>query len=294
LKPSQPSRTAYRVALRRAAHQLLDVPPVLRDPLAFAILRPDDAAAVQADPERFERGPVASFLRAFLAVRSRFAEDQLAIGRAGGVGQYVLLGAGLDTSPYRDPTPALPLRVWEVDHPDTQAWKRGRLAAAGIPIPDNVTLVPVDFERDGLAEALERAGFDSGAGAHFSWLGVTPYLTADSIRATLRYVASVTAAGGGVVFDYALAREDLTLTQRQVYDAFAVRVAAAGEPWLSGFQPEVLARQLRELGFRVAQDVVPDTLNRTYLGGRKDGLSVGSLAHLMWAGTTPLPTQFPG
>jgi methyltransferase (TIGR00027 family) len=145
---AQPSRTAMRVAMRRAAHQLLDDPLVFDDPLAIPILGREMAAAVRADPGQFEKGRLSSYMRAFFAARSRFAEDQLAAARAAGVQQYVILGAGLDTFAYRDPSPALPLRVWEVDHPATQAWKRERLAESAIPVPGNLTFAPADFERD--------------------------------------------------------------------------------------------------------------------------------------------------
>ena len=102
----------------------LDAPLVLDDPIAIPILGRETAAALRADPGQFEKGRLSSYMRAFFAARSRFAEDQLAAARAAGVQQYVILGAGLDTFAYRDPSPDLPLRVWEVDHPATQAWKR--------------------------------------------------------------------------------------------------------------------------------------------------------------------------
>jgi len=285
--PAQPSHTAQRVALHRAAHQLLDHPPVLDDPLALAILGADVAAALRSDPQHFENGPLAPYLRAFMAVRARFAEDQLAHVRAAGVKQYVVLGAGLDTSAYRDPSPSLPLRIWEVDHPATQAWKQQRLREAGIAASDRLTFVPLDFEHQALPEALAAAGFDPSAGALFSWLGVTPYLTRSAILSTLAHVASATRGGGGVVFDYALAPHLLTPRQRAVFDTLADRVRSAGEPWQSFFEPAQLADELRGLGFRFAEDIPSVTLNARYLSNRTDGLQVGSLAHLMWAGTAP-------
>src|SRR2546423_357262 len=111
------SRTAYRVALRRAAHQLLDRPPVLDDPIAIPILGAETAAALRGDPAQFERSPFDVYLRAFMAARSRFAEDHLDAARRQGAGQYVLLGAGLDTFAYRQRRADPPLRIWEIDHP---------------------------------------------------------------------------------------------------------------------------------------------------------------------------------
>ena len=285
--PAQPSHTAQRVALRRAAHQLLDAPPVLDDPLAVPMLGAETAAALRADPSHFETNVVAPYLRAFCAVRSRFAEDQLARARAGGVRQYVILGAGLDTFPYRDPTPALPIHIWEVDHPATQAWKRQRLQEVGIAIPSRLTFVPVDFEHQALPDALVAARFDPAAGALFSWLGVTPYLTRPAILATLGYIAAATKHAGGVAFDYNVAPHLLTARQRAVFEAVAARVQAAGEPWQSFFDPMELVDDLRGVGFAVAENFSPDELNALYLAGRQDGLRVGSLAHLMWAGAVP-------
>jgi methyltransferase (TIGR00027 family) len=284
---AEPSRTAERVARHRAAHQLLDRPPVLRDGLAVAMLGPTTAAAMRADPRAFETSRIASFLRASMAARARFAEDQLADLRARGLGQYVVLGAGLDTFAYRQVAPRPPLRVWEVDHPATQAWKRQRLAEAGVAVPPHLTFVPVDFERQSLPAALADAGFDAGVGALFAWLGVVPYLTVEAIRTTLGVIAGATRAGGGVVFDYLVEPQALSPLRRAVRERIAAVVAADGEPWRSEFAPAALGDELRTLGFAVAEDVPPETLNARYVTGRADGLRVGGLGHLMWAGAAP-------
>ena len=196
------SRTAWRVALRRAAHQLLDRPPVLDDPVAISILGADISAALHDDPAQFERSPFDVYLRAFMAARARFAEDHLDAARDHGLGQYVVLGAGLDTFAYRQRRTDPPLRIWEIDHPATQAWKRELLAAAAIAVPDNVHYVPVDFERDALSDALAAAGLDPSRGAVFAWLGVVPYLTAEAIDTTLSFIARAAGLHGGVAFDY--------------------------------------------------------------------------------------------
>jgi methyltransferase (TIGR00027 family) len=249
--PAQPSHTAHRVARRRAAHQLLDQPPVLRDPLAIPILGPETAQALCANPAQFETSRVSPYLRAFMAARARFTEDQLAHLRSTGIRQYVILGAGLDTFAYRDPSPELPLRIWEVDYPSTQAWKRERLAEANITVPPHVTFAAVDFEREALPDALAAAGFDTAAGALFAWLGVTQYLSHEAIRTTLASVARATQAGGGVVFDYSIAPHLLSPAQRAVRAALEAVVSAAGEPWQSTFEPDALVAELRELGFAV-------------------------------------------
>jgi methyltransferase (TIGR00027 family) len=216
-------------------------------------------------------------------VRSRFSEDKLDAARAAGVGQYVILGAGLDTFAYRQPLPDRPLRVWEIDHPATQAWKRHLLEAARIEIPANLTYVPVDFERDVLADALVHAGFDASAGAVFSWLGVTPYLTKAAIRATLAFVARAIVPCGGVSFDYSLSASLLTEAQRVALDAMSARVARAGEPFVSAFEPGELAADLHSLGFRDLEDVSGEQLNDRYFAGRADRLRVGNIGRMMWA-----------
>jgi methyltransferase (TIGR00027 family) len=202
------------------------------------------------------------------------------------VRQFVILGAGLDTFAYRARLDDPPLAVWEVDHPATQAWKREMLAAARIPAPPQVAFVAIDFQRETLADRLAAAGFDARAGAVFSWLGVTQYLEADEIFATLRYVASAVAAGGGIAFDYAVAPQLLSMPERWAYDALAARVSAAGEPWLSSFVPEQLVAAVRECGFPIVLDVSPEELHARYLAGRGEGLRLGRLARLLWAGAT--------
>ena len=193
MEENRPSRTAFRVAVRRAAHQVLDDPVVFRDPVALRIIGPRHASQI-SDPQSGEAALSSPMLRAFLAARSRYAEEELdaAVGR--GVGQYVVLGAGLDTFAYRCPYPENVLRVFEVDHPDTQAWKRELLEKAAIPVPQNLTFSPVDFETQTVEEGLREAGFDTGKSAFFSWLGVTQYLANDTVAAMLRFVASLPAA----------------------------------------------------------------------------------------------------
>jgi len=215
----KPSRTALRVAVRRAAHQLFDHPRVFNDPLAVRILGPDTP---------LEPDDAAASLRAFLVARSRYAEDQLAEAVQRGVRQYVVLGAGLDTFAYRNPYAGL--RVFEVDHPSTQAWKRDLLESAGIAIPPEATLVPVDFERQSLSDALRSAGLRTNASAFFSWLGVVPYLTDVAFAATLQYIAAMPPQSG-VVFDYGADRSTLSESEKAFRDALAARVAAAGEPF---------------------------------------------------------------
>lgn len=277
----RPSRTAEGAALRRAAHQLLDDPRVHDDPLALTILEPTRAAELRADPRQIEDGPVAPFLRAIVAVRSRLAEDALARAIARGVRQYVILGAGLDTFAYRNPHPGL--RVVEVDHPATQAWKRQRLAEADIAVPEGVAFAATDFEAEPLSAALGRAGLRRDEPSFFSWLGVTAYLPSPDVLATLATIALFAAGGGGVVFDYGVPPASLAPPQRAAVEALAARAAAAGEPFRSFFEPRTLVAAVRGLGFREVRDVPPDELNATYFAGRADGLRVGGAGHILVA-----------
>jgi methyltransferase (TIGR00027 family) len=273
------SRTAQRVAIRRAAHQLLDRPKVLDDPLALRIIGLEAAEALRSNPK--EHHAFSRAFRAFMAARSRYAEDELACAVAHGVRQYVVLGAGLDTFAYRNPHPGL--QVLEVDHPATQDWKREQLRAAGIAIPAALTFVPIDFERQTLAEGLRQSAFDAGAAAFFSWLGVTPYLTRDACMTTLSFVAK-TPAGSGVVFDFAVDPALLNPGQRQALDALSERVARYGEPFQLFFDPGKLQDELKGMGFHRTEFLQGKELNARYFKDREDGLLVrGGLGHLMGA-----------
>ena len=274
MQESAPSRTAMRVAMRRAAHQLLDSPLVLADPLAVPIIGPEAVARIDATRHK-QRRLTARAARAFMAVRSRFAEDELARAVGRGVAQYVVLGAGLDTFAYRSPFPGL--RVFEVDHPATQAWKRRKLARAHIDPPPSMTFVPVDFERETAGARLSASGFDPEAPAFFAWLGVTMYLTGEAIASTLRFIAA-TPATGGLALDY-LAPVSLTDWRTRIALWWLSRkVAAAGEPFRTLFSPAALHDQLTRLGFTSIVDLGRSELNARYFAGRSDRLRISGTA----------------
>jgi methyltransferase (TIGR00027 family) len=279
VRQGTPSRTAQGVARRRATHQLLDHPRVFDDPLALRILGEDDARALATDRARFDTAPR---LRAFVAARSRYSDDELAMAFARGVRQCVVLGAGLDTFAYRNPYAASGLRVFEVDHPDTQAWKRECLEAAGIAIPASVAFVPVDFENASLAECLKASGFDAGQPAFFSWLGVIPYLSLEAARATLAWIASLPRETA-VVFDYGVDPALLSPALRAAFEILAERVRRAGEPFRLFFNPADLAAMLRELGFHDIEDLHGAEIDRRYFHGRTDDLRAAGAAHLIRA-----------
>ena len=248
------SRTALGAAGHRAAHQVLEGGRIFADPLALPILGEDAEpmlAAAREDPAR-------RLLRVFIAVRSRFAEEAARRAIGEGARQIVVLGAGLDTFAYRlETSPGL--RVFEVDHPATQAEKRRRLAAAGITAPAHLTFAPCDFERAELGASLRAAGFDPARRAFFLWLGVVPYLTERAIFATLGFIAKLPA--GEVVFDYANPVETIAdPASRESHERLSQRVAAAGEAFQSYFETPVLHEKLRALGFGEIEDLGPNQI----------------------------------
>jgi len=265
-----PSRTALRVALRRAAHQLHDAKPlVFEDSLAVRILGKEHYEEVKRTPDSVKR-PFSAALRAFMVVRARLADDVLGAGvRELGVRQYLVLGAGLDTFACRNPYAEV--RVFEVDHPATQAWKMKMLVGAGIVAPESARFVAVDFEKDSLRGRLKAAGFDERVPTVTAWLGVVPYLTTEGFRATMRLLARFT-AGSEVVFDYSQPREVLPPVEQLMHDSLSARVALAGEPFQLFFTPEKLAEELEWLGMRVVEDLDSTAMTARYLAGRKDGL----------------------
>jgi methyltransferase (TIGR00027 family) len=256
--------------MRRAAHQLYDAPPlVFDDPIAVPILGPH-AAEIERTPARDPANkprPFSIALRAFVVARSRYAEDLLARAVAGGVTQYVLLGAGLDTFAHRNPYPSL--RVFEVDHPATQQWKQELLLAVSLPAVANLTYAPVDFERQSLRDQLHTAGFNPSAPSFFAWLGVVPYLTLDAFRATLSFI-SAQPSGSGLVFDYGQPRAVLPPLEQLAHDSLAARVQLAGESFQLFFTAAEIPTELA--AFHNLEDLGAPEINARYFTARTDDL----------------------
>lgn len=258
-----PTRTAFATAYARAHHQVADDPRILTDPVAPRLVGATTAelsAAAEPADDRPGSGATHRPRRLFFAARARFAEDRIGAGVGVGVRQAAILGAGLDTFAYRNPYRHL--QLFEVDHPATQAWKRRRLGEAGIEVPEAMTFVPVDFETDELATALEAAGFTRGDPAVFVWVGVVYYLTPDTVAATLEYIAGQ-AQPTEVVFDYLQPGD--TEDERAELQERADRLAAAGEPWRSCFTRAAITAQLRALGFTDIEDLSAAQLIDRYL-----------------------------
>jgi len=249
MNPNEPSRTALMIARQRAAHQLLDHGSILKDPFAMKILREDEKEVLQFSNAH----PLASIGRLFTAARSRIAEDALSEAVERGVRQIVILGAGLDTFAFRNPHGARRIRIYEVDHPATQAWKRQRLAEAQLALPPWLVLVPVDFERNDLGKKLVTAGFQQNEPAFFLWLGVVPYLTQEAMISTLDYVASIQKSE--VVFDYMEPPQACSEELRELLRQRTEQLEKVGERWASHFEPAAMAAILRSHGFRDIEDI---------------------------------------
>ena len=255
VRQGAPSRSAQRVATLRAVHQLLDEPLVLSDPIALPLLGASTEAALRNDPFALN-DPMSRGLCGALVARSRFVEDELSRCVAAGVRQYLVMGAGLDTFAYRNPYRDESLRVFEVDHPGTQRWKQQLLASASIGLPASLTFVPADFERDDLGSALRHAGFHADQAACVSWMGVTMYLTAEAVLATLRTVAGF-AAGSCLCFDYRIPVTMLNPVERAINEVMEQQIAALGEPWLSTFDPHATAKAIARTGFQFSSECHP-------------------------------------
>jgi methyltransferase (TIGR00027 family) len=264
-----PDSTAARVALWRALHVRVDPPPhVLEDEIGLRLVAPDDDWLRRPDMDPHFTSP----FRAAIVARARFIEDLVAEQAGRGVGQYVILGAGLDTFAQRQRDVASRLRIFEVDQSGPQAWKRQRLIELGFGIPDWLRFVPVDFEAgDSWWERLDAAGFDAGRPAVVASTGVSMYLTKDAIAATLRQVAAL-AKGSTLAMTFLLPLELADPEVRPGLELAVKGARASGTPFISFFTPAEMLALAREAGFRDVQHVSAATLTRRYFAGRSDGL----------------------
>jgi methyltransferase (TIGR00027 family) len=268
------SRTALLVAAIRASHLRWNHPPIFTDDYALQMTTP--FWRLVATNRLLNRLIVHRLLRVFRPIhtenilRIRYAEDRLQEAVAAGAAQYVILGAGLDTFSLRQGELAERLRIYEVDHPGSQAMKRERLIAINGSVPANLVLVPVDFETDRLDEKLTGAGFDTGTPAFFSWLGTTYYLTREAIRDTLEGISAVAAPGSRIVLDYKYPRRLIPEHSLLFADKVDRFVAKRGEPMRSMFAPEELSAELARAGFTELDSVPPEEQARRYLQGRTD------------------------
>ena len=268
------------VANERAVHQMLDNPKIFEDPLALRIIGAEAESRLRLSSAQFQKPEERAF-RAGVMVRNRYAEDELARSIQGGVRQYVILGAGLDTFAYRNPFPLL--RVFEVDHPATQAWKRSCLEKAAIPIPASVAYVSVDFERQMMTDALRQSGFKNDELTFISFIGVVRYLSREVFMSVLTSIVSSMRVGSEVVFDFAPPPSQLQRLRELAY-----RMIVNWTFKNNGFRPnyfdlESLTRDLKRIGFADVQLLGPKKMNVRYCKDRTDGLRIRNQMHLVKA-----------
>jgi len=264
-----PDHTAVRVALWRALHVEVDPPPhVFEDVIGLRLAAPEEGWRSRPDMEP----TTTRAFRASIVARARFVEDLVVEAIARGVRQYVILGAGLDTFAQRRPELASRGRVFEVDRPEPQEWKRQRLVALGFGVPEWLRLVPVDFEASSWWAALVAAGFDASAPAVVASTGVSMYLSREAIAATLRTAARL-APGSTLAMTYMLPLELVDPDERRLRE-FAERGArASGTPFISFFSPAQMTALAHDAGFRQARCLSATDLAQRYWPAGTDGPS---------------------
>lgn len=260
---NRPSQTQLRTAIRRATHQLLDGHIILHDPVALRVVPeaadPQIIAALQND-----QAPDLALLRTLFAMRSRFAEDRLAAAIARGARQYVVLGAGLDTFPWRQPQAAQALRLFMVDHPQSVAWSLQRFRDAGLSPPENTTYLPADLERDNLGDVLTGHGVDPTAITFVSMLGVAQYLSEPAVAGVLRFAAALP-RDSEIVISIALPEHQLSGADLDAARRSSRFTGSIGEPWLTRMTPQELRARLSGLGLRNVFHLTPEIARRRYL-----------------------------
>jgi methyltransferase (TIGR00027 family) len=294
------SITALVCGFTRAYHAETDSPKIFDDFMAGKLLsagemafmgqavssllklyEPDTAAT--ADEKTARRLVMQKYNSSTILCRARFIEDGLEKAIARGVSQYVILGAGLDTFVLRRPDLVGRVRVIEVDHPATQADKKARLLKVSDTLPDNLILVPVNFETDDLRDCLLRGGFDPARPAFFSWAGVTFYLETEAIRATWRMLSELGAPGSELAFDYSDTRafDPERISAREKATQSITR--QSGEPMKTGFEPDDLEKEIARFGFRTIENLDPAEIERRYFSDRADLYHAFDNVHLMLA-----------
>ena len=284
-----PSQTAQLAAAHRAYHLMHDHPAILEDTAAIWLLGPPLSAILRVAPLRwlFWRPLLAKVrpISAFIVVRSRYAEDALDWAIGHGCRQYVILGAGLDSWALRHAEPGV--TVFEVDRPAMQEWKAARIRSQLGRLPAGLVLVPVDLERESVADVLPAHGLDPRAIAFVSWLGTTPYLTRGAIEGTLESLARVCAPGSRIAFDYFQPKSTMSPADLQLFETLDKGGKRRGEPMQTFFDAEEVAGILGSAGFRVVEDLSAAEIRGRYLTGRTDGLDIPGFVRLCLAEKGP-------
>jgi len=282
------SMTALIASFSRAYHAEFDEPKIFNDPIARQLMTDEEYQQIMGymiggidffapekkaeltDPKDILKWVVQTQLAPTPLARARYCEDMVMNAIKIGAGQYVMLGAGMDTFAYRHPELISKITIFEVDHPDTQAFKRHKVEQAGWDVPGNLRYVPVDFTTDNLAEMLLNSGFDAKKITFFSWLGVTFYLTKDTFSGMIGTINDISPDGSGLLFDYP-DEQFLTSDVKRVQNQIAM-AKAAGEPMKPGYSYEELERLLAERGFLIYEHLTASDIENRFFANRSDYL----------------------
>jgi methyltransferase (TIGR00027 family) len=281
---NRPSRTAEWVAAIRAAHLRYDRPAIFEDKFAIDLTSRGWRLIVNTPPlyRLVTRLTGTASARGTFMARARYTEEKLESAMRDGVGQYVILGAGLDSFAWRRRDLIGKLRVFEIDHPASQAAKRRRLHGLGVPVPENLEFIAVDFGRETVAEALARSHYRPNHRAFFSLLGTVQYISREALMNTLRSIAITAAPGSELVLSYVQPRRLVEPAQLSPYDRVTRFAARQGEPLVSLYDPAELAAEVCAVGYELVENFSPRDQALRYFVGRTDDLQPSALllAHL--------------
>jgi len=280
MKEKKRSKTTEGVAAARAYHLLYQDPVVFEDPYAIQLTSHPWRTILKIRALnwlliRALHHDILPLWAEFFG-RARYAEEQLDKALERGIDQYVLLGAGLDSFALRKKDLVRKLKVFELDHPLSQKSKRDRLVKLNIDLPDNLEFVPVDFEKESVADALARSSYSNKKPAFFSWLGTIPYLTSEAVFSTFRSITSYATRGSEIVLDYFIPKELVEPSDVPLYEKIERMVARRGEPHTSSFDPRTFPQNVCELGFELVEHLPPTDQEERYFENRKDGLRPAS------------------
>ena len=265
-----PDNTAVRTALWRALHMQVDAKPfIIEDQVGLKLIAP---------PEGWQQRPDMKFtkrIRASIIARARFIEDLIIEQSKKGIGQYVILGAGLDTFVQRRPDIASKLQVYEIDQADTLAWKQQRLIELGYGLPTYLHWVPVDFENASWWEALLTGGFDAKKPAALVCTGVSLYLTKKAIISTLNEIASL-APGSILAMTFYLPIEFLDEIDKPMQEIGEKGARDSGTPFISFFTVDEILGMAKNAGFKEAKTISTKDMEEYYFKDRTDQLLLAS------------------
>lgn len=279
--PGQASYSMVRTAAWRAAHQIIDRPRIFEDPVAVGLV-PEASEKAIIDGAEDHKDPLKILMRALFAFRSRFTEERLAQAAARGVRQYVIIGAGLDTFPWRQPPFAKEMRIFFVDHPSTLTWSTERFRERGLATPPNLTFVAADLEAQELAVRLDDHGFEQETAAFSSVLGVTQYISRDATEALLRFAASLPVRSE-IVFTFSPPDDELDADDLAAIVWSLAATKATGEPWLTRLRAPEVANLLTSLGFQDVFHLSQTLAQQRYFSDRTDTLRATRIEELFAA-----------